>query len=61
MEEKDILQILMNFLLEKGYPAESFFTNYKIGNTRVDLVVVDPYTNIPLQIFEIKSKKTEQI
>ncbi|MBR2141068.1 MAG: hypothetical protein IJ853_01825 [Rickettsiales bacterium] len=58
--EKDTLQSFINYLMERGYPENSLLTNYKIGKYRADLVIIDPETNNPLQIFEFKAKKTQQ-
>ncbi|MBQ8481148.1 MAG: hypothetical protein IJ532_01280 [Alphaproteobacteria bacterium] len=50
----NILENLINYLLEKGYPKDSLLNNYMIGKFRADLVVVDIITHTPLQIFVIK-------
>ena len=50
----NILENLINYLIEKGYPKDSLLNNYMIGKFRADLVVVDTITHTPLQIFVIK-------
>ena len=53
-EEKDLLQYLVNYLKQKGYPEDSLLLNYKEHKYRSDLVVVDPETLNTLQIFELR-------
>lgn len=58
--QKDFLESFQDFLINKGYPEDSILVDYKIGKYRPDLTIVDPQTNTPLQIFELKAKKTPQ-
>jgi molybdopterin-guanine dinucleotide biosynthesis protein A len=58
--EKDTLNALLGYLEQHGYPKDSLALEYKAGNFRVDLAVIDPKTDILIQIFEIKNKKDEQ-
>ncbi|MDR6966364.1 hypothetical protein J2X31_000357 [Flavobacterium arsenatis] len=54
--EKDTLKKLIEYLKAHGYPENSFAVEYKIGNFRVDLAIIDPETKIPILLFEIKSQ-----
>lgn len=60
--EKDVILKLINYLKEHGYPENSFALEYRIPGTnyRADLVVIDPKTNIPLMMFELKSRKNKE-
>jgi hypothetical protein len=56
--EKNTFNALLDYLKAHGYPESSFAIEYPIGRRyRVDLAIVDPKTNLPLQIFEIKSQR----
>ncbi|MEI6610312.1 MAG: hypothetical protein WCO53_11295 [Deltaproteobacteria bacterium] len=56
--ERDTSKSLINYLLEHGYPQNSIAVEYQIGESyRVDIAVIDPTTNVPIQLFEIKSRK----
>jgi hypothetical protein len=55
--EKDTLRRLIDYLKSHNYPENSFAIEYKIGNFRVDLAIVDPETKIPILLFEIKAQK----
>ena len=60
--EKDTTKNFIDYLKEHGYPENSLATEYKIGvKYRADIVVIDPVTNSPIMIFELKSKKTNQL
>ena len=61
LTERNLIIRLKNYLLKHGYPEESILIEYKIGRYRADLVVIDTQTNIPIQIFELKARKNEQI
>ncbi|MBR1777350.1 MAG: hypothetical protein IJ752_02040 [Alphaproteobacteria bacterium] len=58
--QRDLMESVQDFLMKKGYPEESILVDYKIGKYRPDLTIVDPNTNTPLQIFELKTKRTPQ-
>ncbi|MBQ9035644.1 MAG: hypothetical protein IJ099_06800 [Alphaproteobacteria bacterium] len=55
--EQDVLQNLLNYLTEKGYPADCLLMNYKLGKYRADLVITNPETHVPLQIFAYLPQK----
>jgi hypothetical protein len=56
---KGILKALLDYLIAHGYPQNTFAVEYQIGQFRVDLAIIDPETDIPIQIFEIKPDKNE--
>ena len=58
--DKDILLNFKKYLAQCGYPAQSILVGYTIGQYRADVVISDPDTNTPLQIFELKKQKTPQ-
>ena len=58
--EQDVLQNLLNYLLEKGYPQDCLLMNYKLGKYRADLVITNPETHVPLQIFAYQSQKNAE-
>ncbi|MCK5708754.1 MAG: hypothetical protein KAI43_13990 [Candidatus Aureabacteria bacterium] len=60
--EKNTFEALVNYLKSHGYPESSLAIEYKAGKRyRIDLAIIDPETNIPIQIFEIKSKDNRSI
>lgn len=61
--EKDTMNRLVEYLKSHDYPDESLAIEYKIPNTnyRADLAVVDPKTNVPIIIFELKSRKSNEL
>ncbi len=57
--EMDLANNFINYLKLHGYPDESIAVEYKIGDKyRADIVILDLKKNIPIQIFEIKSRKS---
>lgn len=58
--EKQTLDNLIDYLKEHGYPDSSFAIEYKLGKHRIDLAIIDPDTQIPIIVFEIKSKKSRE-
>lgn len=58
--EQDVLQNLLNYLTEKGYPQDCLLMNYKMGKHRADLVITNPETHVPLQIFTYLPHKNTQ-
>ncbi len=51
---------LVDFLISHGYPKESLMIEWSINERyRADLAVVDPQTNKPVALFELKRKKTD--
>lgn len=59
--ERNTLDKLVKYLKEHGYPESSFAIEYKIGKQRVDLAIIDPETQIPIIVFEVKSEKSKQL
>ena len=60
--EKNTFEALINYLKVHGYPETSLAIEYQVdAKHRVDLAIIDPESNLPIQIFEIKSKDTKQI
>ncbi len=59
--DKGTLDALLEYLLNHGYPKSSFAIEYNTGRYRIDLAILDPKTNLPIQIFEIKSKKNNDL
>ncbi len=59
--EKDLLLLLINFLLAHGYPKDSLAMEWPIGKKyRVDLAVIDPDTNKAIALFELKRRKNDE-
>jgi hypothetical protein len=58
--ERETLDNLIKYLKEHGYPDSSFAIEYKIGKQRIDLAIIDPETQIPIIVFEVKSKRSRQ-
>jgi hypothetical protein len=59
--ERDTLDNLISYLMKHGYPEDSFAVEYNMNNYRADLAIIDKKMNTPLMIFEIKSKKSDQL
>ncbi|WZL80231.1 hypothetical protein QBE53_10485 [Vallitaleaceae bacterium 9-2] len=55
--ERDLMDKFLTYLLEHGFPEESLLTEYKAGRGRVDLAVIDTTTQLPIMLFELKSRK----
>lgn len=58
--EQAVFEKLVTYLESHGYPPETMAVEYKLGNYRVDLAIIDPKNNMPIQLFEIKSSKSER-
>jgi len=59
--EINVLYSLIEFLISHGYPENSLALEWNISRGyKVDLAVVDPDTNKPIALFEIKRRKTEE-
>ena len=59
--EKDLLNALISYLRERGYPTESFAIEFPVdkkGRRRVDLAVLNPDTQQPIALFELKERRT---
>ncbi len=53
--EKDLETMILNYLLEKGYPRNSIVLEGKIdARMRPDFIIVDVDTGLPLMIIELK-------
>ncbi|WP_320129590.1 hypothetical protein [uncultured Sphaerochaeta sp.] len=58
--EKNTIKNLIDYLVKHRYPKDSFTLEYNLGkNCFVDLAVIDQELNIPILLFEVKSRKTE--
>ncbi|MBB6497775.1 hypothetical protein [Methanococcus maripaludis] len=55
LDHNNTIDKLKRYLIRHGYPKESLALEFKMGRYRVDLAVIDPSLNIPVQIFEIKT------
>jgi len=56
IREKDLLFSLIKYLTSHGYPEEALALEWKVGQKyRVDLAVIEPVTNKPIALFELKS------
>jgi len=60
--EKNTFEALIKYLKAHGYPDSSLAIEYQADKKhRIDLAIIDPETNLPIQIFEIKSKDTRRL
>lgn len=60
--ERTTFDYLKRYLISHGYPEEAIVSEYALSpNIRVDVAIVDPKTDTPILIFEIKSRKTPQL
>ena len=53
--EKALSQKFIQYLKEHGYPEESIVCEWKIGNYRVDLAIIDIQTKKVMAIYEFKN------
>lgn len=52
----------IEYLKNNNYPRESIAAEYSIGkNSSVDIAIIDPQRNIPIIIYELKTKKNKRI
>lgn len=59
--EQDTADHFIQYLKEHGYPENSIAVEYMVSpGVRVDIAVLDLEKNIPIQIFELKSKKNRE-
>jgi hypothetical protein len=59
--EKDLLVALIKHLTAHGYPEEALVFEWKVGGKHmVDLAVIEPTTNKPIALFELKRQKNPQ-
>lgn len=59
--EKDLLNALVSYLQKRGYPIESFAIEFPVdkkGRRRVDLAILNPDTQQPIALFELKQRRT---
>jgi len=61
LTEKSLIENLKQYLIEHGYPPQSIITEYKLGRYRADLVIIDTETNIPIQLFELKTSQNKNL
>lgn len=54
MNEKQFESLIVEKLIEYGYPKESIILEYPINRYRADIAITDVNTNIPIMIIEIK-------
>ncbi|MDR0319934.1 MAG: hypothetical protein LBI28_00385 [Treponema sp.] len=60
--ELDMENKFIEYLLKKNYPKESIAVDYNVGkNCRVDIAIIDPNKNVPVQLFELKKRKSKEI
>lgn len=64
IREIDIHDFFVKYLIENGYPENSINIDQIIYHPertcKPDIIIVDPYSNTPLAIFELKKNKTEK-
>ena len=60
LTEQDTFEKLVSYLIAHGYPKETIAIEYKLDKFSVDLAIIDPKTNIPIQFFEVKSSKSDR-
>lgn len=59
--EKDLLFALIKYLVAHGYPEEALVFEWKVDSRHmVDLAVIEPTTNKPIALFELKRQKNPQ-
>ncbi|MDR0832929.1 MAG: type I restriction enzyme HsdR N-terminal domain-containing protein [Candidatus Symbiothrix sp.] len=60
--EFDFTERFINYLISIGYPKESIVNEYAINKrNHVDIAIIDPTTNIIVQIFELKGIFSEKV
>ena len=59
--EKNLMDLLIDYLKSHGYPEKSFAIEYNTGKYFVDLAIVDPDSKLPIMIFEVKSKPSDEM
>lgn len=55
---KNTLAALVNYLIEYGYPEKSLAVQWPVGKSKVDLAVIDLYTEEPIALFQVTGKKS---
>lgn len=60
INESEMARNFIDYLKNNGYPEESITAEYAISeNIRADIVIIDPSTRIPVQLFELKKIKNK--
>lgn len=57
--EKDLSEKFIKYLLEHGYPQKSIVTEWKVGNFRVDIAILDTTTKKVMAIYEFKNREID--
>jgi hypothetical protein len=57
--QKNTADAFIDYLKEHGYPEDCIATEWKSGNYRIDIVVLDEDRHFPVAIYEVKGTKTE--
>jgi hypothetical protein len=59
--ESEITATFIEYLKQNGYPENSITADYIVGErNRADVVIIDPKTRIPLEVYEIKNSKSSK-
>ncbi|MDR3012212.1 MAG: type I restriction enzyme HsdR N-terminal domain-containing protein, partial [Chitinispirillales bacterium] len=60
--ESEMADKFVEYLIkDQGYPKESIAVEYDVGkNNYVDIAILDLKTRTPIQLFELKGKKTKE-
>ena len=59
--EKITTDNFINYLKELGYPEKSIAMQFSNGhNSHIDIAIIDNVTNVPIQLFEIKSNINDE-
>jgi len=59
--EKDLLVALIRYLAAHGYPEKALVLDWGVGGKHmVDLAVIEPTTNKPIALFELKRQKNPE-
>lgn len=58
MTEWELEKFVIEELKRNGYPTEAIVPEWKSKNARIDIVVVDQNTQIPLMLIECKTMRT---
>jgi hypothetical protein len=54
--EKDLTKKFIDYLISIGYPKESIVVEYPVdARYSIDIAIIDPKTNLLVQIFELKN------
>ena len=51
----------IEYLINNKYPKESIAVEYNVAKRyRIDIAIIDPHKNIPIQLFELKTRKSKE-